>query len=376
MSAPRPYTLVAELTYACPLRCAYCSNPERLERRAAPLSAAEWRRVIREAEGLGVLQVHFSGGEPLLYAELESLMAEARALDLYVNLITSGLPLSRARLVALRDAGLDHVQLSLQAASADAALRICGVDARARKREVASWARELGLALTINVVLHRQNIDELPQLLALAEGLEPQRIELANAQYLGWALLNRSQLLPSAQQIERARQTASAAAERLRGRADVLFVLPDYYAGHPRACMSGWAERYLVITPEGLLLPCHAARSLPGLSFDDVRSAPLSRLWIESEALRRFRGDAGLPLACRSCDGRHADRGGCRCQAYQLTGELDAVDPACRLAPAHHLVRAAREGYAEAAPLRLRRAPLLGSETSLGGSVRASSVRP
>jgi pyrroloquinoline quinone biosynthesis protein E len=360
--APRPYTLVAELTYACPLRCAYCSNPVSAQQRAAPLTTSDWRRLIREAEELGVMQVHFTGGEPLLYAELEDLVSEARGAGLYVNLITSGLPLSRERLAQLQQAGLDHLQLSLQAVSPAASRRIAGVDALARKRQTAVWARELGLALTINIVLHRQNLAELPALLAVAEELGPERIELANAQYLGWALLNRAQLLPSGAQIDVARAIAAEAKQRLAGRIEVLFVLPDYYADRPRACMSGWAERYLVVTPDGLLLPCHAARDLPGLVFDDVRRAPLAALWAGSSALNRYRGDGGLPDACRSCDGRHGDRGGCRCQAFQLTGDAEAVDPACRVAPAHSLVRRARTSFAspELPELQLRRAPEMG----------------
>jgi pyrroloquinoline quinone biosynthesis protein E len=349
---------VAELTYACPLRCAYCSNPVSLGQRAEPLDTAAWRQLIREAEAMGVMQVHFTGGEPLLYEDLEALVAEARAAELYVNLISSGLPLSRDRLALLQQAGLDHLQLSLQAVSAQASRAICGVDALERKRQVAQWARELGLALTINIVVHRQNVAELQELVALAESLAPERIELANAQYLGWALLNRSRLLPSRDEIERARAVASDARHRLRGKIDVLFVLPDYYADRPRACMNGWAERYLLVTPDGLLLPCHAARDLPGLHFDDVRQAPLAELWASSPALTRYRGDAGLPLACRSCEGRHDDRGGCRCQAFQLTGDVTAVDPACRLAPAHSLVRTARQSRtAGESPLQLRRPP-------------------
>ncbi len=358
--APRPYTLVAELTYACPLRCAYCSNPVSVAQHAEPLATSDWRRVIREAEALGVMQVHFTGGEPLLYADLEQLVAEARAANLYVNLITSGLPLSRERLALLKQAGLEHLQLSLQAVGAETSRRISGIDALSRKRQVAEWTRELGLALTINVVLHRQNLAELPQLLAVAESLLPERIELANAQYLGWALRNRDQLLPSRAEIETARAVAREAKQRLAGQIEVLFVLPDYYADHPRACMSGWAERYLVVTPDGLLLPCHAARDLPGLLFDDVRRAPLAELWADSSALNHYRGDAGLPLACRSCDGRHSDHGGCRCQAFQLTGDADAVDPACQLSPAHSLVRQARSSHTLSVlpPLELRRAPV------------------
>lgn len=358
-AAPRPYTLVAELTYACPLRCAYCSNPVSLSQRAAPLGTSDWQRVIREAEALGVMQVHFTGGEPLLFRELERLVTEARETGLYVNLISSGLPLSRERLSLLQRAGLDHLQLSLQAVDAETSRRIAGLDALQSKRRVAGWARELGLSLTINIVLHRQNLAELPELLAVAESLAPERIELASAQYLGWALVNRSQLLPSHAEIEAARAVASAAKRRLAGSIDVLFVLPDYFADRPRACMSGWAERYLVVTPDGLLLPCHAARDLPGLRFDDVRQAPLAELWAHSAALNQYRGEAGLPPDCRDCDGRHGDRGGCRCQAFQLTGDAAAIDPACRLAPAHALVRAARvsHGLAGLPPMQLRRTP-------------------
>jgi PqqA peptide cyclase len=363
VSAPRPFTLVAELTYRCPLRCGYCSNPVSVEQRAAELRVADWQRVLREAEALGVVHVHFTGGEPLLYPELETLVATARSADLYVNLITSGVPATRQRLQALRDAGLEHVQLSFQATTPELSRRIAGVAALRQKLDVARWVRELGLALTINVVLHRQNAHELPALLELAESLDPSRIEIANAQYLGWALANRAALLPSSAQLEQARELVKAARLRLRGKIDLLFVLPDYYAGRPRACMQGWAERYLVVTPDGLLLPCHAARDVGGLKFDDVRSAPLAELWASSPALRRFRGDDWLPDPCRSCDDRHRDFGGCRCQAFRLTGDAAAPDPACQLTPAHELVRAARrqaERPPADAPLRLRSRPQQG----------------
>lgn len=343
MSTNRPFTLVAELTYRCPLRCAYCSNPVEIAQRASELAVAEWQRVLREAEALGVVHVHFTGGEPLLYPELETLIASARSVGLYVNLITSGLPLTHSRLIALRDAGLEHVQISLQAVTTELAQQIAGVAVLPQKLQAARWVRELGMALTINVVLHRQNAHELPELLALAESLEPSRIEIANAQYLGWALLNREALLPSSAQLERARELVGAVRERLRGKTDVLFVLPDYHAGKPRACMQGWAQRYLVVTPDGLLLPCQAARDLPQLEFDDVRSAPLAELWSRSPALERFRGEAWLPELCRSCDERERDFGGCRCQAFRLTGDASAPDPACQLTPAHDLILAARK---------------------------------
>lgn len=358
--SPRLLTLVAELTYRCQLRCAYCSNPVQIEQGGPALSTSDWLGVIEQGAELGALQIHFTGGEPLLFADLVLLVRRAREKQLYTNLITSAVPLSRARLVELQSAGLDHVQLSFQAASAESCRRIAGVEANQQKLQVARWVAELGIALTINLVLHRENLAELPRLLELAESLEPHRIELANAQYLGWALLNRDRLLPTAAQLEYARQLALAARERLRGTTDVSFVLPDYYAGRPRACMQGWGRSYLVVTPDGLLLPCQAARDLPGLHFDDVRSAPLSELWLDSSALNAFRGDTWHQEPCRSCDQREKDFGGCRCQAFQLTGEAAAPDPACQLTPSHQLIRAARaraEVAAVSAPLLLRRAP-------------------
>lgn len=359
--APRLLTLVAELTYSCRLRCVYCSNPVQAGQRARALSTQDWLRVIDEAEALGALHIHFSGGEPLLFSDLELLVRRARDKQLYSNLITSGIPLSRARLEALVVAGLDHVQVSLQAASRESNLRIAGIDATQEKLQVARWVKELGVPLTVNIVLHRENVAELPELLTLAESLQPHRIELANTQYLGWALLNRERLLPSAEQLERARELAAQARTRLLGKTDVLFVLPDYYADRPRACMQGWAQSYLVVTPDGLVLPCHAARDLPGLDFDDVRSAPLGDIWSSSPALGAFRGHEWYPEPCRSCDSRDRDFGGCRCQAFALTGDAAAADPACALTPSHHLVRSAREratSNESQAPLILRRTPI------------------
>jgi pyrroloquinoline quinone biosynthesis protein E len=340
--APRLLTLVAELTYSCRLRCAYCSNPIQTVQKGSPLATKDWLRVLDEAEELGALHVHFTGGEPLLYTDLTLLVRRAREKALYTNLITSGVPLSRERLAELRHAGLDHLQLSFQAATPEANRRIAGTDATAQKLQAARWVKQLGMPLTINIVLHQENIAELAQLLALAESLEPHRIELANTQYLGWALRNRDHLLPSAEQLNRARQLATAARERMRGKTDVLFVLPDYFADRPRACMQGWGQSYAVIAPDGLLLPCQAARDLPGMLFDDVRSAPLTELWGSSDALGKFRGSDWLSQPCRSCTERDRDFGGCRCQAFALTGNADAPDPACSLTPSHQLVLAAR----------------------------------
>jgi pyrroloquinoline quinone biosynthesis protein E len=350
----RPYVLVAELTYRCPLRCAYCSNPTE-SARGRGLDAADWLRLLGEAEALGVVQVHFTGGEPLLYSELTRLVARARELELYSNLITSGVPLTRTRLAELHAAGLNALQLSFQSADAASSQPIAGVDVFKHKLEVAAWTRELGLPLTVNVVLHRHNLDDVANIIALAEKLGADRLELANTQYLGWALVNRAALLPKAEQLEAARKVAHEASERLRGRMEILFVLPDYHADRPRACMGGWGQRYMVIAPDGRALPCHAAHVLP-LEFPDVRQQALADIWQRSSAFQRFRGVDFLGEPCRSCERRDIDFGGCRCQAFLLTGDARATDPACVLAPRHDIVRLARDEGER--PLVLRHLPL------------------
>lgn len=352
--SPRPYVLVAELTYRCPLRCAYCSNPTEVPDRPA-LAGADWQRVLGEASELGVVQVHFTGGEPLLCDDLEALVARAAELELYSNLITSGLPLTRERLVGLQAAGLCALQLSFQAARPGSSAAIAGVDAFAHKRQVARWVRELELPLTVNVVLHRHNLDEVNQIIALAEGLGAQRLELANTQYLGWAYRNRAALMPSLDQLDAARGVVAAARARLRGRMEILFVLPDYHGDRPRTCMSGWGERYIVVTPDGRAMPCHAAHVLP-LRFPDLRAESLASAWHDSQAFRMYRGTDYLGEPCRSCDQREVDHGGCRCQAFLLTGDATATDPVCGLSPRHPLIVEARAAAASAAPeLTLRR---------------------
>ena len=346
-----PYTLVAELTYACPLRCAYCSNPVDLATIPTALTTTEWLRVLAEAEALGVVQLHLTGGEPLLRSDLEQLIAGARERELFVNLVTSGVPLARERLVRLQSAGLDAVQLSIQGATGANALEIAGIDRHAHKLEVARWVRELDLPLTINCVLHARNIDEVEAIVALAERLDAQRLELANTQYLGWALRNRGALMPSADQLARAREVASAARRRLEGRMQVVFVLPDHHAELPRACMGGWARDYLVVAPDGLALPCHAARELP-LVFWNVRDRALDDIWRACPGFTAFRGDDWLPSPCDRCEHRTRDFGGCRCQAFALTGDAAATDPACSRAPRHDLVVVARDR--RGAPIQLR----------------------
>jgi PqqA peptide cyclase len=349
VSAPRPYTLVAELTYRCPLRCAYCSNPLGWARTGPELDTATWCRVLAEAEALGVVQVHLSGGEPLLRSDLEHLVETSRALDLYTHLVTSGVPLRRERLAALRTAGLDAVQLSFQDVEPGAAAAVAGAPVLEAKRAVARWVRELGMPLTVNVVLHRRNVGRTGELIALAETLQADRLELANAQYLGWALLNRDALLPAADELARARAAALAARQRLRGRMEVIFVTPDYETGYPKPCMDGWARRFVVIAPDGLVLPCHAAHTIPGLRFERIGDRPLAAVWTDAPGLRAFRGEAWMAEPCRSCARRSIDFGGCRCQAFHLAGDAAATDPACALAPAHGLVRAARASAAAAA---------------------------
>ena len=340
--APRPYTLVAELTYRCPLRCVYCSNPLDYANHRDALSTADWLRVFREAEALGVMQLNLTGGEPLVRDDLETLVEGARALDLYTNLITSGIPCTRERLARLQACGLDNVQVSVQDVRAPESDRIAGLRSFERKLEVARLVKELGLPLTLNVVLHRENLDRVSEIIALAESLHADRLELANTQYLGWALVNRRALLPTREQLDRARSLARAARQRLLGRMEVLFVIPDYYAEFPKSCMDGWGRRFIVISPDGLALPCHAAHTLPGLSFDRVQDRPLDEIWHRSDAFNAYRGEAWMPEPCRSCDKRTADFGGCRCQAFHLTGSAVATDPVCSLAPDHALIEAAR----------------------------------
>jgi PqqA peptide cyclase len=338
----RPYTLIAELTYRCPLACGYCSNPTSYAG-GVPLETASWRRIFREAEALGVVQLNLTGGEPLLRNDLEDLIAEARSLDLYVNLITSGLPLDRERVIRLQDCGLDAVQLSFQAAQQEPADRLAGTEAHERKLQAAQWIKDAGLPLTINVVLHHQNLDQTADLIALAERLGADRLELANTQYLGWALTHREALLPTHAQLARARTVAEAARERLSGRMEILFVLPDYYADVPRACMDGWGRRYLVVAPDGRVLPCQAAHTIPGLPVARATASSLSDIWVDSELFNLFRGDSWMPAPCRTCDRKLVDYGGCRCQAFHLTGLASATDPACRWSPDHAVIQLARQ---------------------------------
>ncbi len=337
MTAPRPYALLAEVTYRCPLHCPYCSNPLQ-QGSGSELTSAEWARVLEEAAALGVLQVGFSGGEPLARHDLGEVIAAARAAGLFTNVLTSGVGLMATRLAELRSSGLDSIQLSLQADETNLADSIAGTRAHLIKLDAARLIKEAGLPLSLNVVLHRQNLDRLPQILSLAEELGAQRLELANTQYYGWALKNRAHLLPTKSQVDTARAVAEAAQKRLAGRMDVFYVLPDYYETRPKPCLAGWGRRYLTVNPLGDVLPCPTAFSIPDLALPNVRQHSLQWIWTESEAFNRFRGTAWMPEPCQSCDRREIDFGGCRCQAALLLGDATATDPVCTLSPRHQVV--------------------------------------
>ena len=339
-AAPTPLALIAELTHRCPLHCVYCSNPTELTRRADELSTDVWSRVFREAAEAGVLQVDFTGGEPLARPDLTELVRSARAAGLYVNLITSGLPLEEARLDELLQAGLDHIQLSFQGAREESANEISGTKAHAQKLRVLDWLRTRPVALTLNFVIHRRNIDQIPEMLALGESSSAARIEFANVQYYGWAFQNRENLLPSRDQLDRSMELLKRAEERLRGKIHVEFVVPDYYAKYPKACMGGWARKFVLVTPDGDALPCHAAKMIPGLQFENLKDRSLGEIWEKSDAFRKFRGEEWMPEPCKSCDRRDRDFGGCRCQAFLLTADATATDPVCSLAPQRPLVDA------------------------------------
>ena len=338
---PNPLALIAEITHRCPLHCVYCSNPLELAAASSELSTTEWADIFQQAGKLGMLHAHLTGGEPLARPDLTELVAAARAAGLYTNLITSGIGLTEARLRGLVDAGLDHIQLSFQDSREEAANWIAGAKAHAHKIELSRLIRQYKLAFTVNLVVHRQNIDHLEEMIAFIEQLAPERMEIAHTQYYGWALQNRGALLPTRPQLEKAVEAVAAAETRLAGRIRIDSVTPDYYARFPKACMGGWGRRLMLINPAGKVLPCHAAEVLPGLSFENAREKTLEWIWQESSSFRRFRGEDWMPEPCRSCDRRSEDFGGCRCQAFLLAGDAEVTDPACSLAPSHSIVESA-----------------------------------
>jgi pyrroloquinoline quinone biosynthesis protein E len=328
-----PLALIAELTHRCPLHCVYCSNPLELQSRATELSTEIWSRVFKEAAEAGVLQADFTGGEPLARADIIELVRAARSAGLYVNLITSGLPLDEPKLAALVEAGLDHMQLSFQGAREETANEISGTKSHAQKLRVLDWLRQHRVAVTLNFVIHRRNIDQLEELLALAESSCATRVEFANVQYYGWAFANRENLLPTREQLDQSLTLFKREQERLQGRIRIEYVVPDYYAKYPKPCMGGWGRKLMLITPAGDALPCHAAQVIPGLSFENVKERSLREIWEHSAAFQKFRGENWMQEPCRTCDRREQDFGGCRCQALLLAGDAAATDPVCSLAP-------------------------------------------
>jgi PqqA peptide cyclase len=355
-----PLALIAEVTHRCPLHCVYCSNPLELAGTQSELSTEEWANVFEQSGKLGMLHAHFTGGEPLARPDLTQLIAAARGAGLYTNLITSGIGLNEDRLQALVDAGLDHIQISFQDSREEAANWIAGAKAHAHKIELSKLIRKQKIAFTVNLVVHRQNLDHLEEMIAFIEQLNPERVEIAHTQYYGWALANRAALMPTRAQLDRAVAIIAEADKRLAGKIRIDSVVPDYYAKYPKACMGGWGRRLMLINPSGKVLPCHAAEVLPGLSFENVRENTLEWIWRESSSFQRFRGEEWMPEPCRSCDRRTEDFGGCRCQAFLLAGDATVTDPACSLAPTHGIVEAAvREANSDVA------APVAGSFVQL-----------
>ena len=335
----KPIGLLAELTHRCPLGCPYCSNPLALDKREDELDTATWARVFGEAAGLGVLQVHLSGGEPGARRDLVEIAASAREAGLYTNLITSGVGITTRTMRDLWEAGLDHVQVSIQDADAVSADHIAGYKgAFHRKYALATEAVRLGLLLTINLVVHRANIARISDMVDLALELKASRIEIAHVQYYGWALKNRSALMPTREQVDRAVAQVEELRRKHQGSIVIDAVVPDYHARFPKPCVGGWGRRSLNVTPAGKVLPCHAAESIPGLEFWNVREHSLADIWTSSPAFNAFRGTDFLPEPCATCERREVDFGGCRCQAFLLTGDARATDPVCHLSPQHALV--------------------------------------
>ena len=330
---PNPLALVAELTHRCPLHCVYCSNPLEMQNRSEELSTEVWSRVFKEAAEAGVLQADFTGGEPLARPDIVQLVRNARAAGLYVSLITSGLPLDEAKLAALVEAGLDHFQLSFQGARADTAADISGTNSHAQKLRVLEWLKRYRIGLTLNFVIHRQNLDELEEMLAIVESSGAGCVEFASVQYYGWGFANRDGLMPTRGQLDRCVELLGKAEERLRGKTRLVFVVPDYYAKYPKPCVGGWGRKLMLITPNGNALPCHAAQIIPGLKFENVKDRGLREIWENSAAFQKFRGEDWMQEPCKACDRRGLDFGGCRCQALLLAGDATSTDPVCSLAP-------------------------------------------
>ena len=333
-----PLWLLAELTYRCPLHCVFCYNPVDFAQTQQELVTDDWMRVLREGRELGAVQCGLSGGEPLLRDDLEIIVAEARRLGYYTNLLTSGVGLTVERAEALKAAGLDHVQLSFQDSTREMNDFLSHTKTFALKNRVAATIKAQGWPMVMNVVIHRMNIDHVDRIIEMAADMGAEYLELANTQYYSWALVNRDHLLPTREQLRRAEASTAAWRERLGERMRIFFVAPDYHDGRPKKCVNGWGSMFLNVTPDGTALPCHTAKMLPGLAFPNVRELSLREIWFDSEGFNRYRGTGWMKEPCSSCEHREEDLGGCRCQAYMLAQDAAAADPVCSKSPLHHLV--------------------------------------
>lgn len=333
-----PRWLLAELTYACPLQCPYCSNPMDYAKHQSELDTEDWKRVLSQARKMGAVQLGFSGGEPLTRPDLVELVKHARELGYYSNLITSGYGLTEDKIIQLKEAGLDHIQVSIQASTQELNDHIAGTASFAHKKQVAHLVKKHGYPMVLCVVIHRENIHQMPDILAMAEELGADYLELANTQYYGWAHANRDLLLPTKAQFEQAEAIAQAFKEKVAGKMKIYYVVPDFYEDRPKACMNGWGTTFLTVAPDGVALPCHSARQLPGLDCPNVKDFSVAEIWHESKAFNFFRGDDWMQEPCRSCDEKHKDFGGCHCQAYLLTGDMYAADPVCSKSPEHGVI--------------------------------------
>jgi pyrroloquinoline quinone biosynthesis protein E len=354
-----PLWLLAELTYRCPLHCAFCYNPIEFAKIESELSTEQWLRVLNEARALGSVQCGFSGGEPVLRDDLEILVAEAHRLGYYTNLLTSGVGLSDDRLARLREGGLDHIQLSFQDSSKEVNDFLSSTRTFDLKNKVAASIKRHGYPMVLNVVIHRLNIDHIERIIEMAAELGAEYLELANSQYYSWAHLNREHLLPSREQLEKAERVVEAWRARMGDAMRIYHVVPDYYEARPKRCMNGWGNVFLTITPDGTALPCHTARMLPGLAFPNVRDMPVREIWYGSEGFNRYRGDGWMKEPCRSCPEKENDLGGCRCQAFMLAGDAAEADPVCTKSPKRGLVDAFVERAQQALDTRPPAQPLI-----------------
>ena len=345
-----PLWLLAEITYKCPLHCVFCYNPVDYTSYGQELTTEDWLRVLRQGRGIGATQLGFSGGEPLVRDDLEILVAEARKLGYYSNLITSGVGLNEKRISAFKEGGLDHIQLSFQDSTKELNDFLSSTRTFDLKQKVAKLIKKHEYPMVLNCVLHRHNIDHVQQILEMAEAMEAEYVELANTQYYGWAYVNRDHLLPTREQLQRAEEVTNNFRERVGNKMRIFFVVPDYYENRPKACMNGWGSVFLTITADGLALPCHEARQLPGLNFPNVRDHDLRSIWYDSPGFNAYRGDAWMKEPCRTCPDKVKDFGGCRCQAYMLTGDATNADPVCDLSPHHRLVTDAVDKAQNPAP--------------------------